>query len=525
MNPSKPLPQSWLYFTVFISGMTSLAVEMASSRLLGNVFGSSNLVWASIIGLILIYLTVGYFVGGRLADRKPNSGTFLSILIWAGFATVLIPVVAKPILRFAADAFDKLQLGALAGSFVSVMILLAIPMVLMGTASPYAIRLSVDDAKKAGQISGRIYAISTIGSFIGTFIPTLVLIPLIGTYRTFIAFGFILILVAWVALIRSDGWKRSLPYALLLAISIVLFIMGVQGTIKTTTGQVYEAESAYNYIQVLKSDDIYMLRLNEGQGVHSAYSPSQENFFGPWEQFLVAPFFNPSPYNVSDVKSIAIVGLAAGTTARDATIVYGSVPIDGWEIDGKIVDAGRKYFSMTEPNLNVLVQDGRWGLTQSNKRYSLIAIDAYRPPYIPVHLTSKEFFQVVFDHLEENGVSAINVGRAPSDRRLINDLSTTLAAVFPSVYVMDIPNTFNSMVFATKQPTDSSNLLKNFIHLSQQGNTTAPLLIQTMQITLGNLQKTPPTTQVYTDDRSPIEWVTNNMVLKYLLTSDVSNLE
>ena len=179
---------------------------------------------------------------------------------------------------------------------------------------------------------------------------------------------------------------------------------------------------------------------------------------------------------------------------------------------------------MTEPNLNVIVQDGRWGLTQSKNKYSIIAIDAYRPPYIPVHLTSREFFQVVYDHLDENGVAVINVGRTANDRRLINDLATTLRAVFPSIYVMDIPNTFNSMIYATRQPTDSTNLLQNFIHLTEQKDTPA-LLLDTMQITLSNLKDTPPVTQVYTDDRSPIEWVTNTMVLQYLVTDDLSDLE
>jgi predicted membrane-bound spermidine synthase len=521
---SKSLSPRWLYFVVFISGMCSLAVEMASSRLLGNVFGSSNLVWACIIGLILIYLTVGYFVGGRWADKKPDPAIFCSILLWAGLSIVLIPVIAKPILRFAADAFDKLQIGVLAGSFVSVLILLAIPMILLGTASPYAIRLSISDTDKSGQVSGRIYAISTIGSFVGTFIPTLFSIPLIGTYRTFISFGLVLIVVAWLALYKTSGFKRSAPYLAFILVSVVLLVLGVNGTIKKTTGQVFESESQYNYIQVLKSDGVSMLRLNEGQGVHSIYSPDVQNFYGPWEQFLVGPFFNQAPFTTSNVKSIAIVGLAAGTTARAATTAFGSIPIDGWEIDGKIVDAGRKYFNMNETNLNVYVQDGRWGLTQSTKKYSLIAIDAYRPPYIPVHLTSKEFFQVVYDHLDEDGAAVINVGRSPSDRRLINDLATTLRSVFPSVYVMDIPNTFNSMIYATRQPTEARNLLNNLIQLTED-KSTPPLLLETIQIALANLKDTPPTTQVYTDDRSPIEWVTNTMVLQYLVTDDLSILE
>jgi len=504
--------------------MTCLGLEMAASRLLGNIFGSSNLVWASIIGLILIYLTVGYFLGGRLADRHPEPALFTKILIIAGFSGVIIPVIAQPILRFAADAFDQLNLGILAGSFVSVLILMLVPMILLGTASPFAIRLAVEDTSSAGQAAGKVYAISTLGSFIGTFLPSLILIPLIGTYRTFVTFGIVLIFISLIFLIRIQGLKKSIIYLFLLIISLALLIVGPCGSIKTSMGQVYEGESAYNYIQVLEQDGYFMLRLNEGQGVHSVYKEDQLNFYGPWEQFLVGPFFNAPPFNLKSVNSIGIVGLAAGTTARAATHVFGPIPMDGWEIDPEIINVGQRFFDMNEPNLTLYGQDGRWGLENSTNTYSLIAVDAYRPPYIPPHLTTVEFFKLVYDHLDENGCMVINVGRSPTDRRLINDLSTTIRQVFPSVYVMDLPDTFNSMLFATKKPTIEANLLNNFIYLSQQEDTPT-LLLETMQITIANLQDPPETGTIYTDDLAPIEWVTNNMVLSFLLSEEVTTLQ
>ncbi len=142
---------TYLYIAVFFSGLTSLAVEMASSRLLGNVFGTSNLVWASIIGLILIYLTLGYFIGGKWADRSPSYKTFYQILIWASLAIGIVPVISKPVLSLAANAFDQLQLGILLSSFLSVLILLIVPVTLLGTTSPFAIRLAVKDFKGGWQ--------------------------------------------------------------------------------------------------------------------------------------------------------------------------------------------------------------------------------------------------------------------------------------------------------------------------------------------------------------------------------------
>jgi len=166
-------------------------------------------------------------------------------------------------------------------------------------------------------------------------------------------------------------------------IIIVLFIFGVPGSDKNNTGMVYETESAYNYIQVQKIDDVFLLRLNEGQGIHSIYNPATLVTGGPWEQVLVVPFFTSPHVDLASIRNMAIVGLAAGTTARQATVVFPNIQIDGFEIDPKIITVARTYFDMNEPNLNVIVQDGRVGLADSNQKYDVISIDAYRPPYIP----------------------------------------------------------------------------------------------------------------------------------------------
>ncbi len=507
--------RKYLYLAVFISGLTSLAIEMAASRLLGNVFGTSNLVWASIIGLILIYLSAGYFLGGFWADRSPHFKTFYQILLWASIATALAPVISRPILRLAADAFDQLQLGVLFGSFTTVLILLAVPITLLGTASPFAIRLAVQDSRGVGIASGRIYAISTLGSFIGTFLPVLLLIPTIGTYRTFLVISAILMITALIGLMQASGWRLALAYAWMPVVVIALYVIGLPGTDKDTKGMVYETESAYNYIQVLQQNGYTLLRLNEGQGIHSIYSPDQLLFQGSWDMVVAAPFFNPAPYPLANVKRMAIVGLAAGTTARQATSVFGDIPIDGYEIDPKIVEVGRKYFGMTMPNLNVIVQDGRWGLEHSAYRYQIISVDAYRPPYIPFQMTTREFFQVVYDKLADDGVMVINVGRSPTDRSLIDTLASTIGAVFPSVYVVDIPGTLNSIIYASRQPTSVNNLAQNYQELVAQTDT-HPLLLESLGIAVSNMQPAPPPAQVFTDDVAPVEWITNSMVLSFL---------
>src|SRR6266516_2313066 len=186
----------YILFTVFVSGMTTLAAELAASRLIGNVFGTSNIVWASIIGLILIYLTLGYFLGGRWADANPTPAAMYRVLAWGAFTLGLVPYITGPVLKSAASAFEFLQIGILGATFIAVLILFSVPITLLGTISPFAFRLSVEDTSHAGQTSTRRSAISTLGSFIGTFLPTLVTIPAIGTKNTFLVFSLLLLFVA-----------------------------------------------------------------------------------------------------------------------------------------------------------------------------------------------------------------------------------------------------------------------------------------------------------------------------------------
>ena len=514
----------YLLFTVFISGMTTLAAELTAGRLIGNVFGTSNLVWASIIGLILIYLTLGYFLGGKWADANPTPGAMYRILAWGAFTVALVPYIAGPVLRSAASAFEALSVGIMAGSFIAVLILFIVPITLLGAISPFAIRLSVDDATKAGQISGQIYATSTLGSFIGTFLPTLVLIPTIGTTKTFLVFGLFLLFVALAGLGKFASRNEMLKLIWMPIVLAVIAILSAGQALKNNTGQVYEAESAYNYIQVQEINGYTLLRLNDGQGIHSIYHPDTLFYNGPWEQFSVGPYFyaNRSP---DDVQRMAIVGLAAGTAARQATAIYGKdILIDGFELDEEIVEVGKKYFGMNLPNLTVYIGDGRLNLDRSQLKYDIIAIDAYRPPYIPPHMTTLEFFEICASHLTDDGVLTLNVGSVPGDRRLIDGLATTMAQIFPSVHVMDIPGTLNTMLFATKQPTTTENFSANMMRLSQDTSLN-PLLVTTMATTYASMKPGYETSTVFTDDLAPIEWIVNDMVVSFVLQGGLDFLQ
>jgi spermidine synthase len=378
------------------------------------------------------------------------------------------------------------------------------------------IRLVLTDSEQAGKISGQVYAISTLGSFLGTFLPDLVLIPWLGTRLVFILFSLVLLSVALVGIGLHSGWKSILRWIWMPVLILGLGILWGTEPIKRTSGQIFEKESSYNYIQVLEEDGYRYLRLNEGQGIHSMYHPEQMAFFGTWMQVLPAPFFNRAPYLPEDIEDMAIIGLAGGTTARQASTAFGPIRIDGFEIDPAIIQVGKDYFGMTADNIHPLAQDGRWGLAHSDEKYSLISIDAYRPPYIPWHLTTQEFFQIVYDHLDTNGAMVLNVGRTPEDEKLLAGLVATIQTVFPAVYVMDVPATYNSMIYATMLPTTAGNLEGNLDYLLESEDPD-PTLVQAMRTTIYNLRSLPSGGQIFTDDKAPIEWLTNQMVLNSIL--------
>ena len=290
------------------------------------------------------------------------------------------------------------------------------------------------------------------------------------------------------------------------------------------TTLLHERETRYNYVQVVEAPDgARMLLLNEGLAIHSIYNPQELQTFGSWDYFLAAPFANPAPFTPSQVERIAVLGLATGTVAHQYTDVYGDIPIDGVEIDGGIVEVGQEYFDMTMPNLNVIVEDARFPLRGLENGYQMIGIDAYRPPYIPWQLTTVEFFEEVQSHLADNGVVVVNVGRTYQDRRLVEAMTATLLEVFPSVHTFDVPSAFNSILIGTNQPSEPQDMIDNFITLSRAPGT-HPLLLATVELALNSRVETRASDLVFTDDQAPVEFISDSIVLQFVLGENAAQL-
>ncbi len=272
---------------------------------------------------------------------------------------------------------------------------------------------------------------------------------------------------------------------------------------------------------MIEEDGWRLLELNEGQGTHSAYRPGQGTTGSVWDFYLLAPLFNPAPHDpFAETKRWAIIGVAAGSTPRAIQTVYGDEPVHGVEIDGQVVEVGRRFFDLDQlSNLDITIEDGRTWLRRDTGRYDVIGIDAYRQPYIPFHLTTVEFFQDTRAHLTPRGVVAINVGRAPGDWRLVEALAATMQAVFPSVYALDVDDSYNTLLIGTNQPVTPGDVVDNVDAV------TDPTLAALVQRARGHIRIPLGNSIVFTDDRAPVEQVIDAMITNFAVGEAGRSLE
>ncbi len=517
---------TYLRILVFATGAVTLGMELSASRLLEPVFGNNQIVWAALIGLILLYLALGAWLGGRLADRYPRRRELDITLTLAALGVALTPSAARPVLEMAAAGMAGFAIDLLAGALLAVLILFSIPGILLGTATPWAIRLSVARVEEAGRTAGRLSAIATAGSLVGTFLPVLWLIPAYGTRWAFYILSLgLLIVVAVGSLRHAHRWVPLLG----LAVVLVLVLLTRPGGPLTLAGDgsgevIYADESMYNTIVVRQWGSERHLKLNDGIGLHSVYHPDQLLSQGIWDYFLLAPLFNPPPVHITPDDpndSLLLIGLAAGTVSELYTNIYGPLPITGIELDPQIIEVGQRYFGMNQPNLTAIAADGRQWLAQqpADATWSLIAVDAYRPPYIPFHLTTVEFFRLVASRLSEDGVLAINVGRTPTNFSLVDALAATAGQVFASVYLVDEPGPpdtlGNTLLVATVQPTSLDNLAANVAALPETLPDEFRAFAEQAQA-YARIATPPDDMPVFTDDRAPVERIVHSIILDYL---------
>lgn len=510
INPTNKRDIAGIRLMVFLGGLVSIGTEISATNLIAPYFGESTFIWATVIGLTLTFLAIGYWLGGRVADRYPRIWLLYLITAIAGIAAGLLPFVARPILSSSLSAFQDYNVGAFYGALIGVLALLVVPITLLGFVSPFAVRLTINQLHAVGGTSGGIYALGTFGSIAGSFLPVLILVPWIGTSRTFLTLSMILVVPSVIGLVLYKAWRPALIAVGLSLLMVVSNIWVANQPIRDPQrGEViYETESSDNYIQVTRDGGDTLLWLNDGHAIHSIYNPDELLTGGPWDYFMIGPLFAEQS-DPASIDNALIIGLGGGTSSKQITAGYGPIPIDGVEIDGEIVRVGREYFDMNEPNLNVIEQDGRYVLRTTTTTYDLITVDAYEQPYIPFQLTSKEFFGEVSDALTPEGVAVMNVGRTSTDYRLVDAMASTMKSVFDFVYVIDTDRYANSMVIGTNAPS-SIEIFTSNVQNQPDG------LIRTVgevAIRTGDIREVTEVDVVFTDDHAPIQRVVDMMII------------
>lgn len=499
MNTRKLLKNKYyLYMTEFFAGMAVMAVELGASRLLAPYFSSSQIVWTIIIGTIMIAMALGNIWGGRSADKNPNPDKLYMRILIAACWIAAIPVLGKYII-LAISAALVLTINhnfLVIAAFCACMVIFVYPLFLLGTVTPSLVKYTVDSLDDSGKTVGTLGAFNTIGSILGTFLPTFVTIPAVGTSVTFLIFSGILLILGLLYFISSKTKAAAC------VISAVLFVVcAVLGNADSfafwENSLVYEGESVYNYLQVKEDDKSIMLSTNVLFGVQSI-KMKEDTLTGMYYDYaLAAPAMAAA--HEKDNLEVLVLGMGTGTYALQCRQYFENASVEGVEIDEKITALAHHYFSLPQ-DISVTTYDGRAYLAAADKQYDVIMVDAYQDITIPFQMSSVEFFTMVRKHLKEDGVMVVNMNMHSDGEGNINAyLSDTIANVFENVYTVDVAGSTNRELFAGSSAQMMQNLKQGIAAVSDIR------LRRMLNIVQEKLQPYMPGDYLLTDDKAPVE--------------------
>ncbi len=487
----------YLYLTEFFAGMSVMAVELGASRLLAPYFSSSQIVWTIIIGTIMIAMALGNIYGGRSADKNPNPDRLYRRLLIAAVWIAAIPLLGKYIILLISGALVLTISNnfLIVAAFLSCMVVFVFPLFLLGTVTPSLVKYTVDSLDDSGKIVGNMGAFNTIGSILGTFLPTFVTIPAVGTAITFLIFSGILLVLGLLYFISS---RRKLLLCLLcLLLFVVCSLFGHRSNFAFWKDNLlYEGESIYNYLQVEETDSSIILSTNVLFGVQSIYK-KDEGLSGMYYDYaLAAPLMAGAAERPVDVL---VLGMGTGTFAVQTQRYFPESKISGVEIDEKITDLAGKYFALPA-DIPVTTYDGRAYLAADDKCYDVIMVDAYQDITIPFQMSSLEFFSLVREHLNPGGVMVVNMNMHALDEGNINQyLADTIAAVFPQILIVDVPGSTNRELFAAVDDGVLDSLPSRIAALPQGE-------LKTMLSTVASrVEPYVAGNYLLTDDKAPVE--------------------
>ncbi len=519
INEAKILKnKTFLYITEFFAGVSVMAVELAASRLMAPYFSSSQIVYTIIIGTVMIAMALGNLYGGRSADKNPDPAVLYRRILVSAAWIAAIPLLGRYIILGISGILvltvstNFLTIAA----FASCMLVFVFPLFLLGTVTPSLVKYTVDSLDDSGSVVGRLGACNTIGSILGTFLPTFVTIPSVGTAATFIIFSGVLMAIGLAYFISRKQLGRT---------AVITFIVFVIATVFGTKASfafweddlTYEGESIYNYLQVKEDDRSIILSTNVLFGIQSVKMKEGDLTGLYYDYALAAPVMAQGARRIARIVSssmpqeeeplkILILGNGSGTYASQCSRYFPGSEIEGVEIDQKITDLALKYFDMPE-SVKVTTNDGRAYLQTIEGRYDVILVDAYQDITIPFQMSSLEFFQLVYDHLEPHGVMAVNMNMHSDGEGSINQyLSDTISRVFANVYTVDVRGSTNKELYASNFMV-CDKLLELGLEILEDSSLQAQ-----MRRVLSGLEHYSFAGHILTDDKAPVEVLGMSMI-------------
>lgn len=493
-----------IHLFVFSTGAAVMATEMCASRFLAPWFGTSMMVWSVLISVILGAMSLGYWTGGRLADRRPSWRLLYSLPLSAGVLVALIPPAGRFVFSGLTAGIMRTPFEMIALSFAGAALVFVPPVLILAMVSPFVIRLLAREGT-TGRTAGSLYAVSTLGSIAGTLVPALGTIPLLGTRETMLLCSLVLVLLGLAGL---SGRPRPVIAVLLVPAAAWLI---TSGPVRAGSSVVHEEETLYQYLQVQRRPDgSTVLIVNEGGGIQSIAreGDSLRPASTYYESYLLLPYMA----RPDDDPRILVIGSGAGTIphllSEYVRPAFPDMTIEAVELDGRAVELGFEWFGTEPGDARFSVADGRVFAERASHTWDIIISDTYSNQiYIPFHLATREYFQALKERLSPGGMVAMNVNAFDVNSALLQSVGLTLAEVFAHVYAAHVSDGYNFMLIASDlplEPPSADSMARWNPALEETARLFEPLMEPLH----------PQGGVVLTDNRAPVEMMTDFMILR-----------
>jgi spermidine synthase len=493
----KNLKKIELPFVVFLTGACVLIIEVLATRILASYYGNTIFTMSSVISIVLAALSVGYYFGGKIADRYPSEKVFYSIILISGISVIFLyfsVLFLLPLIGY--------KLSIVSGPIISAVVLFFLPSLLLGTLSPFAIKLQQKyfPEKGMGSITGEIFFWSTLGSIFGSLFTGFVLIALFGINQIVLAVAVVLIILGSFPLIKRGSKKKSIFKLTLFSIIGILLVSILFATERKVGVYSHDEEYMGKAARFLQQDR---------NSSAAMFLDSDELVFDYTKYYVLYKIFKP------DLKNALFIGGGAYSMPKALLKDLPNVTVDVAEIEPSLYELAQQYFKFVKTDrLNNYVEDGRRFLHDSNKKYDMIFSDVYYSLIsVPTHFTTQEFFQISKDKLSEDGIFVANIigDLSPQASSLIMSEIKTFQSVFPNSYffAVDGPDktTVQNIIFVGYNSEKKIDF--NDYKITRERD----LIIQSLGKKIINLDKFDFSKySLLTDDYAPVEYLTTQII-------------